>query len=55
MLLLAQINEGKFRKECSNFDIREAVKEIMRIQQDKADFKDITFTCEFNGFEEQPR
>ena len=55
MLLLAQINEGKFRKECSNFDIRDAVKEIMMIQQEKADFKDITFSCEFIGFEEQPR
>ena len=47
MLLLAQISEGKFRKECSNFDIRDAVKEIMLIQKEKADAKNINFTCEF--------
>jgi len=33
ILCLAQIKEGKFRKECSNFDIRDAVREIMSIQQ----------------------
>ena len=33
MLCLAQIKEGKFRKDCSNFDIRDAIKEIMLIQK----------------------
>ena len=31
MLTLAQIREGKFRQECSNFDIRIAIREIMLI------------------------
>ena len=52
MLLLAQISEGKFRKECNNFDIRDAVHEIMLIQKEKAEVKNINFTCEFIGFEE---
>lgn len=52
MLVLSQIKEGKFRKECSNFDIREAVEEIMSIQKQKADTKFIAFTCEFHGFED---
>ena len=39
MLSLAQINNpGKFRKNCSVFNLKDAVKEIMDIQQSKADF-----------------
>lgn len=51
ILCLAQIKEGKFRKECSNFDIRIAIKEIMLIQKQKATVLKINFTCEFNGFD----
>ena len=50
MLTLAQIREGKFRKECSNFDIRVAIKEIMLIQKQKAQSLNINFTCKFVGF-----
>jgi len=38
MLSLTQINSNNFRKNISNFDIRNAVQEIMQIQQEKADF-----------------
>ena len=50
MLTLAQIKNGKFRKECSNFDIRIAIKEVMMIQKHKAEILNINFTCEYNGF-----
>ena len=50
MLTLAQIREGKFRKECSNFDIRVAINEIMLFQRQKAESMQINFTCLFKGF-----
>jgi len=51
MLSFAQINGGKFRKEIRSFDIREAVKEVMMIQQNKADVMGISLDCEFFNFD----
>ena len=34
MLSLAQINSNKFRKNCSKFDVRETIREIMQIQME---------------------
>ena len=50
LLSLSQINEGKFRKDLSNFDIRVAINEIMSIQKMKADLLRIKFTSKFVGF-----
>jgi len=50
MLSLAQLNSDKFRKQVGRFDIREAVREVMTIQQSKADFFNIQLTAEFLGF-----
>lgn len=50
MLSLAQIESSKFRKTLSVMDIRETVKEIMDIQQEKADFNQISFTVQFMNF-----
>jgi signal transduction histidine kinase len=36
LLDFAQINAGKFRKVCTDFDLREAIEEIVSIQQEKA-------------------
>lgn len=36
LLDFAQINAGKFRKVCKEFDLREAVDEMISIQQEKA-------------------
>ena len=50
LLTFAQINGGKFRKNLSNFDIQKAIKEIMMIQQEKADFMNIKLTSVFIDF-----
>ena len=36
LLDFAQLNSGKFRKVLSNFDLKEAVEEVISIQKDKA-------------------
>ena len=36
LLDFAQINAGKFRKVIKQFDLREAIEEVVRIQADKA-------------------
>ena len=41
MLSLAQLNSDKFRKELCNFDIRDAVNEIMTIQKEKVNYQGI--------------
>ena len=51
MLSLAQINNNKFRKCFSNFDIRKSVEEIMKIQMDKANYSSIVFTAEYRNFD----
>ena len=38
MLDFAQMRSGKFRKDVCNFDIREAIIEIVSVQKLKADF-----------------
>ena len=48
MLSLSQINSDKFRKNCSNIDIRKTVNEIIAIQQEKADFNSIKIKTEFD-------
>ena len=51
MLSLAQINQpSKFRKNFSKFDIKEAIKEVMEIQQEKADYQSIKLESFFTGF-----
>jgi len=37
ILDFAQIKSGKFRKDCTNFDLKEAIEEILMVQQYKAD------------------
>ena len=38
LLSISQINNSKFRKDFSLFNVEEAVKEVMLIQKDKADY-----------------
>jgi len=51
MLSLAQINNNKFRKNFSNFDIRKSVEEVMTIQMDKAKYNSIIFKAEYRNFD----
>jgi len=37
MLDFAQLKAGKFRKDCSNFNVKDSIEEIMSIQQYKAE------------------
>ena len=46
MLLLGQLkSSNQLIKNCSNFNIRDIVKEIIDIQQDKADSQGINLKC----------
>ena len=38
LLSISQINNSKFRKDFSLFNVEEAIKEVMLIQKDKADY-----------------
>jgi signal transduction histidine kinase len=51
LLDYAQIKAGKFRMNLKRFDIRKTVKEVIEIQQQKADAKNINLKCEFNLLE----
>jgi signal transduction histidine kinase len=52
MLSLSQIREvGQLRKNCSVFGIRQAVAEIMELQQDKALYLGVEFSSRFEGFD----
>ena len=53
ILDFAQLRSGKFRKDISYFDIKEAMEEIFLIQKEKADFMGIKVTHEFEGFVNQ--
>ena len=53
LLSLAQIERGNFRKSKVRFDLREAVDEIMKIQKQKADSKNIVLTQQLVGFEDE--
>lgn len=50
-LSLAQIKNKKFRKDCSTFDVKECVQEVISIQQHKADYQKIDLAARFYGFE----
>ena len=47
LLDFAQINAGKFRKVVTNFDLKEAVNEVVSIQKDKASMAGINLTCNY--------
>ena len=47
LLDFAQINAGKFRKVVTNFDIKEAVNEVVSIQKDKASMAGIKLSCNY--------
>lgn len=50
MLDLSQMNSGKFRKNIYNFDIQEAVAEIVNIQMLKAEFCGIHLSIAMKNF-----
>lgn len=52
LLCLAQIEKGTFRKNISQFDIKEAVEEITKIQVSKAEAKQIQIIHQFEGFDQ---
>ena len=47
LLDYAQLNAGKFRQEIKEFDLKEAVDEIISIQDDKAKLGGITLKAIF--------
>lgn len=48
LLDYAQIKAGKFRKNISQFDIKMMVEEVMCIQRNEANQKQITFEAHFD-------
>ena len=50
MLDFAQMRSGKFRKDNFNFDVREAIDEMVSIQMLKAEFCGINLTFEMHNF-----
>jgi hypothetical protein len=50
MLDFAQMRSGKFRKDVCNFDIREAIEEIVNVQKLKADFCAINLSFVMKNF-----
>lgn len=50
LLCLSQIEKGTFRKNISRFNLEEAVEEILYIQKEKADFKEINVEVIYIGF-----
>lgn len=50
MLDFAQLRSGKFRKDLFNFDIHEAIQEIVNLQKLKAEFCGINLTLEMHNF-----
>ena len=51
LLCLAQIEKGTFRKNISSFDLREAIQEVITIQDEKAKSKNITLRQTLVGFD----
>ena len=49
LLCMAQIDKGTFRKNVSTFELREAITEIMSVQREKADFRQIDLQCQLHG------
>ena len=52
MLDFAQLRNGKLRKDISQFDIYEAIQEIVNLQLDKAKFLGIKLTLEMENFDQ---
>ena len=52
MLDFAQLRNGKLRKDISQFDISEAIQEIVNLQLDKAKFSGIKLTLEMENFDQ---
>ena len=52
LLDFAQIKEGKFRKNICQFNIREAIEEVMSIQRHAIDQKVIQFTASYENIME---
>ena len=51
ILDFAQISAGKFRSITHNFNVKEAIEEVVVIQQEKANFNKIKIEVEFENFE----
>ena len=47
LLDFAQLNNDKFRKNIKEFDLREAVEEVLSIQQEKAIMQGLTLKCSY--------
>ena len=52
LLDYAQLNNGKFRKINKEFDLREAIEEVVSIQEEKAKMQGITLKARFKPQEE---
>ena len=52
LLDFAQLRSGKFRKNLSQFSIKEAIHEVKMIQEEKAEFMGIELVSECEGFSE---
>ena len=52
LLCLAQIDKGTFNKNIQKFDIQKAVTDIIKIQNEKIEAKDLEIETEFHGFSE---
>ena len=46
-------DNSNFQKHISVFDVREAVNQILQLQEDKIEMKKIQIVKTFNGFDEQ--
>ena len=53
ILDFTQINSGKFRKNIKEFDILEAIEEVMSMQRSIADTKGIKFYVTYQNIEQQ--
>lgn len=47
LLDYAQLNAGKFRKVEKNFNLSEAIQEIIDIQSDKAEMMGVKLSCQY--------
>ena len=47
LLDFAQLNAGKFRKSIQEFNLKEAIEEVVSIQKDKANLMGITLDSQY--------
>ena len=47
LLDFAQIKNGKFRKNIAEFNLMDAIEEVLSIQRDQANKKGVSLTAEF--------